>query len=256
MKMARTYATLSLPLDEMRQVAHRYGATLNDLTITIVDEGVHRYLRQTGRAFPHRLVAMCPMSLRDEGDTEAKTKASAMFVHLGQPASSVHERIGEVVAGMAVAKQELRTMSKDAAMMYAIAALGLAELRSAPGISQVTRPLANLIISNVPGGKETMYSNGARLVGTFPVSAVAASIGLNATVTSDSGRMDFGFIGNGATMYSLSDLARHVADAYEELKTARKDSGRGARGSRRGAGAPGERKPARRKASKPVSKGK
>ncbi len=224
MKMARTYATLSLPLEEMQQVGHRFGATLNDLAITIVDEGVHRYLRQTGRPFPHRLVAMCPMSLRDEGDTEAKTKASAMFVHLGQPASAVHERISEVVAAMAVAKKELRAMSKDAAMMYAIAALGIAELRTAPGIAQVTRPLANLVISNVPGGKDTMYVNGARMVGAFPVSAVAASIGLNATVTSDSGRMDFGFIGNGAAMHALPDLAQHVADAYEELKAAAKGS--------------------------------
>ena len=220
MKMARTYATLSLPLEEMQKVGHHFGATLNDLAITIVDEGVHRYLRQTGRAFPQRLVAFCPMSLRDEGDTEAKTKASAMFVHLGQPDSAVDDRIREVTAQMAVAKKELRAMSKDAAMAYAVAVLGLAELRAAPGIAQVTRPLANLVISNVPGGKETMYSNGARLVGTFPVSAVAASIGLNATLTSDSGRMDFGFVGNGATMYQLPDLARHVADAYQELKAA------------------------------------
>ena len=251
MKMARTYATLSLPLEEMRQVGHHFGATLNDLAITIVDEGVHRYLRQTGRAFPHRLVAMCPMSLRDEGDTEAKTKASAMFVHLGQPASTVHERILEVVAAMAVAKKELRAMSKDAAMMYAIAALSLAELRTAPGISQVTRPLANLVISNVPGGKDTMYVNGARMVGAFPVSAVAASIGLNATLTSDSGRMDFGFIGNGASMYALPELAQHVADAYQELKSAGTSAGRGARGSKRGAGTSKTRKQARRKTSRP-----
>ena len=256
LSMARSYATLSLPLEEMHQVGHRFGATLNDLTITIVDEGVHRYLRQTGRAFPHRLVAMCPMSLRDEGDTEAKTKASAMFVHLGQPASTVEERIGEVVAQMVIAKKELRSMSKDAAMTYAIAALGLAELRTAPGISQVTRPLANLVISNVPGGKDTMYVNGARLVGTYPVTAVAAQIGLNATVTSDSGRMDFGFLGNGATMYALSDLAKHVADAYEELKSTGTGARRAARGSKRSAGAPSARQPVRRKASRPVRKGK
>ena len=31
---------------------------------------------------------------------------------------------------------------------------------------------------------------------------------------------DFGFVGNGATMYDLPALARHVLDAYEELKAA------------------------------------
>lgn len=235
--MSRTYATLSLPLKEMHEVGHHFGATLNDVAITIVDEGVHRYLRQTGRAFPHRLVAFCPMSLREEGDTEAATKASAMFVHLGDPASKVDKRIRQVVAQMAVAKQELRAMSKDAAMVYAVAVLGLAEFRTAPGIAQVMRPLANLVISNVPGGRETLYVNGARLAGTFPVSAVAASIGLNATLTSDAGRMDFGFIGSGASMYALPDLARQVGDAYQELKAAAGKAGGRSRGpARRGTG--------------------
>jgi diacylglycerol O-acyltransferase len=217
-QMARSLATLSLSLDDMRSVGKHFGATLNDLSVTIVDEGVHRYLRQTGRAFPQRLVAMCPMSLRDEGDTGTGTKASAMFVHLGEHDSTVVERIGEVVASMGVAKEELRAMSKDAATVYAVAALGVAELRSAPFVDRVSRPLANLVISNVPGGREKMYLDGAALVGTFPVSAIAASIGLNATLTSYQDRMDFGFVGNGATMYDLTELARHVREAYEELK--------------------------------------
>ncbi len=148
-----------------------------------------------------------------------------------------------------------------------------------PGISQVTRPLANLVISNVPGGKETMYSNGARLVATYPVTAVprdamrraasagigasataqlanlvisnvpgarqvmylngarlvgtyavpgiAASIGLNVTVSSYADQMDFGFGGNGEAMYSLPDLARHVAAAYEDLITVAAKAGGG-----------------------------
>jgi WS/DGAT/MGAT family acyltransferase len=220
LQMSRSLATLSLPLEEMRAVGKHFGATLNDLSVTVVDEGVHRYLTQTGRAFPHRLVAMCPMSLRDEGDTGSGTKASAMFVHLGEHEATVVERIGQVVASMDIAKEELRAMSKDAATVYAVAALGVAELTSAPFVDRVTRPLANLVISNVPGGREKLYVNGAALVGTFPVSAIAASIGLNATLTSYHDRMDFGFVGCGATMYELPELARHVEEAYEELKAA------------------------------------
>ena len=71
------------------------------------------------------------------------------------------------------------------------------------------------------------------LVGTFPVSAIAMSIGLNATLTSYHDRMDFGFVGNGVAMYDLTELARHVREAYEELKAAspgkRKATGRAKR---------------------------
>jgi len=218
--MARSIATLSLPLEEMRAVGRHFGATLNDLAATVVDEGVHRYLRQTGRAFPHRLVAFCPVSLRDEGDTAAGTKASAMFVHLGEHEATVVERIEQVVAALDAGKQELRSMSKDAAMVYAVALLGMAELTTATHVDRLAPPLANMVISNVPGGRERLYLNGAPLVGTFPVSAIAMSVGLNVTLTSYHECMDFGFVGSGATMYDLPELARHVKDAYDELKAA------------------------------------
>lgn len=220
LQMARSIATLSLPLDEMHAVGGHFGATLNDLAVTIVDEGVHRYLRQTGRAFPRPLVAFCPVSLRDEGDSASGTRASAMFVHLGGHDAPVLARIKQVVAAMGTAKQELRSMSKDAALAYAVAVLGMAELTTATHVDRVTPPLANVVISNVPGARAKMYLNGAALVGTFPVSMIAMSVGLNATLTSYDDSMDFGFVGNGVAMYDLTQLARHVRDAYEELKAA------------------------------------
>jgi hypothetical protein len=84
----------------------------------------------------------------------------------------------------------------------------------------MTPPLANMVISNVPGVRRPMYLNGAQLVGTFPVSAIAMSVGLNVTLTSYDEHMDFGFVGNGKTMYDLPQLARHVQAAYQELKAA------------------------------------
>ena len=218
LRMSRSFATLSLSLEEMRTVGKRHDATLNDVAVAIVDEGLHRYLRTTGRAFDHRLVAMCPMSLRDENDSAAGTKASAMFVHLGEPGADVGPRLRQVVVALKAAKDELRSMSKDAAMLYATATLGIAAFTAASHVDRVTPPLANVVISNVPGGAERMYLDGAPVVGMFPVSAIAMSIGLNATLTSYHDRMDFGFVGNGSTMYDLPLLARCVHEAFDELK--------------------------------------
>ena len=122
-------------------------------------------------------------------------------------------------------------MSKEAAMMYAVAALGVSGLRSATQLERVTPPLANLVISNVPGIREKAYLNGAPLVGVYPVSAIAASIGLNATLSSYHDHMDFGFVANGVVMYDLPELTRHVQEAFEELKAA--SSPRRAEGSRK-----------------------
>ncbi len=143
-----------------------------------------------------------------------------MFVHLGDPGATVVARIAQVIKAMGTAKQELRSMSTDAATTYAVGLLGVAEMTVATHIDRVTPPLANMVISNVPGVRQPMYLNGARLIGNFPLSAIAMSVGLNATLTSYNDRMDFGFVGNGATMRDLPELARHVQKAYEELRKA------------------------------------
>ncbi len=220
LQMARSIATLSLPLEEMHAVARHFGATLNDLAVTVVDEGTHRYLKGTGRSFPQRLVAFCPVSLRGPGDDGSGTKVSAVFVHLGAHDASVVERVNQVMSAMSAAKQEMRSMSKDAAMVYAVALLGAAELTDATHINRLAPPLANLVISNVPGTRERMYLNGAPLVDIYPISAIAMSVGLNATLTSYHDRMDFGFVGNSVAMHDLPALARYVGAAYHELQAA------------------------------------
>ena len=119
LKIGRRFATLSLPLEEMHEVARRFGATLNDVAVTVVDAGLHAYLRETGRAFAHPFISMCPVSLRADGDTTIGTRVSAMFVRLGEPRASASERIRQVADSIATAKKELGGMSNDAAMTYA-----------------------------------------------------------------------------------------------------------------------------------------
>ena len=50
LKIGRRFATLSLPLEEMHEVESHFGATLNDVAVTVVDGGLHAYLRESGHA--------------------------------------------------------------------------------------------------------------------------------------------------------------------------------------------------------------
>jgi hypothetical protein len=130
------------------------------------------------------------------------------------------ERIRQVVDSVAKAKKELGGMSTEAAMTYAVGLVALAGLGASTRLDRVAHPACNLVISNVAGGKEVRYVNGARLLGIYPVSALAASIGLNATLTSYHDSMDFGFVANAAALDDLPQLARFTLQAYEELKEA------------------------------------
>ena len=220
LKMGRGFGTLSLPLEEMHEIGRHFGATLNDVAVTIVDAGLHAYLCETGRAFAHPFISACPVSLRAQGDTAIGTRVSAMAVRLGEPGATVTERIRQVVDSITTAKKELGGMSNDAAMTYAVGLFALASLAASTHLDRVGPTACNLVISNVPGVREARYLNGARLVGIYPVSALVASIGLNATLTSYDDRMDFGFVANPAAIDDVPVLARHTMQAYQELKEA------------------------------------
>ena len=143
-----------------------------------------------------------------------------MLRSLGEPTATMPERIRQVVDSIATAKKELGGMSTDAAMTYAVELLALAGLATSTHLDRVGHPVCNLVISNVPGAKERRYLNGASLVGIYPVSALAASVGLNATLTSYYDHMDFGFVANAAAIDDLPVLARHTLQAYKDLTKA------------------------------------
>jgi hypothetical protein len=160
------------------------------------------------------------VSLRSPGDTEATTKASAIFVPLGPTRSTVSERMTGVVVSMTAAKQDMRAMSNHSAMIYGISAMSLGEVVESSRLSLVSNPLANYVLSNVPGTPDPKFLNGARMTGLFPISALGAGIGLNVTLSSYAGSIDFGFVGNGLAMPDLSELADRTREAFDELRAA------------------------------------
>lgn len=216
----RDFAILSLPLVEMKATGKAFGGTINDVAATVTAAGLTRYLQARGSVPKQALIAMCPVSLRSPGDMEATTKASAIFVPLGATRSSVGERMSEVVAAMTAAKQDMRAMSNHSAMIYGISAMSLGEVVESSRLSVVSNPLANYVLSNVPGTPDPKFLNGARMTGLFPISALGAGIGLNVTLSSYAGSIDFGFVGNGLAVPDLSELADHTREAFDELKAA------------------------------------
>ena len=220
---ARTVATLSLPLKAMRRIGKHYGATLNDVTMAVIDAGVHRYLGEQGQPFDHPLVAMCPVSLRAADDASTGTKVSAVFARLGGPQAELPERLVQISESMTAAKDEVSAMSRETALGYAAGLMGIAGLTALTPVERVARPSANLVISNIPGLERPLYLHGAPLVGVYPVSAIAVGVGLNVTVISANDRMDFGFVGNGASLHDLPLLADHVEGAWNELARATPD---------------------------------
>lgn len=216
----RTYTCFSLPLDQMRHVAHGAGGTLNDVVLAVVDAGVTRFLAAVGERPPQPLVAMCPVSLRDPGDREATSKVATLFVPLGSPRHGAATRLRRIVAKTQAAKAEFRGLSREAALDYAALAFGLWFASRTLGLGAITRPVINLVVSNVGAVEGPRYLGASRLAAAFPVSMLADPAGLNVTTVSVNDRMDFGIVANAAAVTDAAEIARACETAFEELRHA------------------------------------
>ena len=79
------------------------------------------------------------------------------------------------------------------------------------------RPTWNLVISNVPGPQFPLYCAGARLEANYPVSVITDGMGLNITVMSYCGKLDFGIVADRDQMPDLWRLMDWLDDELQEL---------------------------------------
>jgi WS/DGAT/MGAT family acyltransferase len=216
---ARSFAGFELPLEGMRTVAHAAGGTVNDVALAVVDAGVGRYLTGLGERPRQPLVAMCPVSMRNPGDHEATTRTATLFVPLGGPRAGPVARLRRIVAATRAAKDEFQGYSREAMQDYALLAFGLWFASSWFGFGAVTRPVINLVVSNVGAVEGPRYLGRCRLAAAYPVSMIAEPTGLNVTTLSANGRMEFGIVTN-AVVADAAPIARACVTAYQDLAKA------------------------------------
>jgi diacylglycerol O-acyltransferase / wax synthase len=81
-------------------------------------------------------------------------------------------------------------------------------------------------VSNVPGPDFPLYLAGGRLVATYPLGPVMEGAGLNVTVLSYLGNMDFGFMACAELVPDVWELADHIETSMAELLAAAKGATR------------------------------
>ena len=222
----RRWSFVSVPLDDVKAIKRAAGATVNDVLLTIVG-GVLRSWLQDRQELPDRpLAAMVPLSVRQPDDVNAignylSTTVTTLATHVEDPA----DRLAAVVAGMETAKAHHEALPAEILTDItqiappAVAALAARLVASTKLADRVTLPF-NLVVSNVPGPPVPIYLAGALIVGHFPVSAIVDGVGLNVTIMSINGDLDFGFVSDRELIDDLWALADRVPDSVIELAEA------------------------------------
>ena len=221
----RGFAALSIPLDTLKQLAAAHDAKLNDIVLALCGGALRRYLAQHGGIPKKPLIASMPISLREAGNTEYTTQATLSLVNLNTQIAdpvkrlrAIRDAVGAVKALAKRAKGVIPTDFPSIGVPWLLH--GLASLYGRSGIAGAIPPIANVVISNVPGPQVPLYAAGARMATYWPLSIAEHGIGLNITVMSYAGAMGFGFTTARSAVPDARKLSAALLAALEELVAA------------------------------------
>ncbi len=218
----RRLAFVSVPLEELKGLRHRFDVKINDVILALVAGALRGYLSDVG-ALPDRpLVCGVPISTRELDDTELGNKVANMFVALPTNVEDPVARLRQIHTSTTNAKEMTRAIR--ARRIQAIAetappALINLAFRTMFAAQLDTRMnmAANCLVSNVPGPPIPLYSRGARVAAIYPFGPLMLGMGLNITVMSYLDSVDFGVQVDPELVPDPWRISARVPDALVEL---------------------------------------
>jgi diacylglycerol O-acyltransferase / wax synthase len=218
----RSFSTASLPFADVRNAAKALGGSLNDGVLFICASALRTYLKQHNALPKKTLVAAMPVSLREDSNKELNNQASMVLAELGTHHGDAKKRWQAIMNSTQKIKESLKSLKSVLPTDYPglLAPLLVSRLNQTVASTKLLEklpPVANLVISNVPGPQVPLFLAGSRMATFFPVSIVVHSIALNITVQTYCGSVDFGVIACKKAVPDLHKLTDAVASAFDEL---------------------------------------
>jgi WS/DGAT/MGAT family acyltransferase len=217
---SRGFAAQHWPLERIKTAGAAHNATVNDVVLAMCAGALRRYLIEQDALPTTALTAGVPVSLRasgafgDTGNAVGVVPCS-LATHLTEP----HERLAEIIASMNAAKAELATQSAlQTQFVTGLIATGSLMASQVPGAAGLAPLPVNLVISNVPGPRDPLYWNGARMQSMYPLSVPQQGQALNITVVSYAGQLNFGLTGSRHRLPHLQNIMTYLEDSLAELE--------------------------------------
>jgi diacylglycerol O-acyltransferase len=226
----RRVALRTVAFDDVRRVRAASGLTVNDVVLAMCAGALRRWLEQHGALPGDPLVAAVPVSVRDPSATATDgagapgNRVSLMLAALPTQLADPLERLQIAHQATLRAKEQHQALPAgllaDAYALAMPALTGLATRANARLRLLERVNLFNLFVSNVPGPQVPLYVAGHALRASYPVSAITDGQGLNITVVSYLGGLHFGLISDRELVPDLDDLADHLVEELQVLRTA------------------------------------
>ena len=237
---------LKRPFAEIREIRRALGGTINDVVLTVISEGIARYLK--GHHEPvqeEHMRIMCPVNVRTESQQGALgNQVSAIFPMLPAWPMPVTHRLGVVIAETERIKtdqdaQAITLMTDRVSGVWPIA-MAPTQLVGTPLdptrlAAQVPWPVLpnlgwrppnpgiNFICTNVPGVQVPQYLAGHKVLDTIGLLILSGNIGFSLTILSYNKQLFFNFICEPRLMHDLENLVAHTDAAFDDLLNAARE---------------------------------
>lgn len=216
----RRVATARIEQSRVAAIAEATGTTLNDVVLALCSTALRRYLLAQKTLPDDPLVAMCPVSVRPADSDGDGNAVSMLLANLATDDADPLARLRTIAASTRAGKDHLRSMDAKALGTYSPIVMGPQLGRQLiPGVA-ATRPLFNLVISNVPGPRRPRYLGGARMEAFYPMSLLFKNDALNITLLSYDSWLNFGLTACRVALPHMQDIAVFLVDALAELESA------------------------------------
>lgn len=216
---ARRVAIRSWPLERIKQVRKATGSTVNDVVLAMSAGALRGYLSERGALPDKPLIAMVPVSLREDDDHEAGgNKMCAILCNLATDRTDPLARLAAIKDSMRRNKDIYRSLSNTQAMALSALTLSPIAMSLLPALTSVTNPPFNIVISNVAGAREPLYWNGARLDAGYPMSIPIDGQAANITLTTNGENLDFGVVACRRSVPKLDRILDHLENSLAELE--------------------------------------
>lgn len=223
----RVWDCVTLPLERVKAVRRLIpGATVNDVVLAIAAGALRRYLARRHDLPARPLIAMAPVSLRQEAGRSAMgNQVSAILVDLATDEADPVRRLQRIQAGTSQSKAYHQTLDMAGLIgafqfvPFGLANLG-ARLYTGARVTAWINPIFNCIITNVPGSQAPLYLQGSQMVANMGMTPIYDGVGLAITIFSYAGALTISATSCRALMPDVDLFLRDMEDALHELEAA------------------------------------
>ncbi len=216
----RSIAWAQLSLDDVKTVKNRCGVKVNDVVMALCAGALRGYLEGRTELPDKPLIAVVPASVHGQSDRPGRNQLSGMFCNLHNDIEDPGERLAAIGESNTLAKEHSGSLGPTLLVDLAqsitrgmfTALLGVLARTPLPGAA-----IHNVVISNVAGPPETLYSAGAEVTALYPLGPIFHGSGLNITVLSLGDKLNVGIISCPQLVDDLWDLADRFEFELKEL---------------------------------------